>query len=75
MSKCEGCLSRERLVQRLLNKVNAVTAFWRHNGQCYSDDLNELCERQIEVEKFLDEMRAETGGESVATCEQTDHQG
>jgi chromosome segregation ATPase len=41
----------EKLLQLLLNKVNRVTATWRHRQETWPSDLDELTERQIQVEQ------------------------
>lgn len=41
------------LLQRLLNKVNMVTCFYRHRQEIVSSAVEELCERQILVESEM----------------------
>ena len=41
------------LIQKLLNKVNIVTAPFRHTGEVGVKPMVELCNRQIEVEEEL----------------------
>lgn len=38
----------------LINKVNKVTATWRHQQDFTTGDMNDLCNRQIEVEEILE---------------------
>jgi len=45
------------LPERLLNKVNLVTAPYRHGNKILNSELDELCERQIEVEQALEKLR------------------
>lgn len=56
----------EREMQRILNKVNAVTALWlyRHGQRIGHNAMNELSNRQIEVEEALADLdRIAAGGE------------
>lgn len=41
------------LVERLLNKVNKVTAPWRHGRRVDGTAMDELVERQIEIESQI----------------------
>lgn len=50
-------LEIDRQLQRLLNKVNRVTATWRHQKKVNDDDLTILCNRQIEVEEATGRLR------------------
>lgn len=50
----------EVLLQRLLNKVNVVTAYFRHHGEVPEGALNELVERQIIVEERLSLLTKES---------------
>jgi len=46
----------EALLQKLLNKVNVVTAEYRHTGELgkiWKNSINNLIDRQIEVERAL----------------------
>jgi hypothetical protein len=54
----EDALEAERdklrvLICRLLNKVNVVTCFWRHQNEIVPGAVSELNERQILVEREL----------------------
>lgn len=44
---------RDLLLQRLLNKVNKVTAYHRHGNEVPENYLTELSNRQIDVERVL----------------------
>ena len=50
-------LEIDRQLQRLLNKVNRVTATWRHQKKVNDEDLTVLCNRQIEVEEATGRLR------------------
>jgi hypothetical protein len=45
----------KKLLRSLLNKVNRVTSPYRHGRSIRPEDLNALCERQIEVEREINE--------------------
>lgn len=50
----------EKLIQStqsLLNKVNAVTAWHRHGNPIPECKLDDLCDRQIDVEKTLRDIK------------------
>lgn len=42
-----------RLLQKLLNKVNRVTSSYRHSGTVNPDSVAELSNRQLEIEEAL----------------------
>ncbi len=46
-------VSTEALLRHLLNRVNVVTAWHRHQGKISPDTLWKLSERQIEVEAAM----------------------
>lgn len=46
----------KQLLQSLLNKVNVVTAQWRHHTDFSTKAMDELCNRQIDVENGLREL-------------------
>lgn len=50
-------------LERLLNRVNAVTAFHRHGNSIPKQKLDDLANRQIEVEQVI--AACETGGQNV----------
>jgi hypothetical protein len=52
-----------RLLDRLLNKVNAVTAPWRHQDGFNSAVLDDLANRQIEVEAGRAAVKKARSGE------------
>jgi hypothetical protein len=52
-----------RALRRLLNKVNVVTAYHRHGSGPTEGQLDELSNRQIEVEEELREVRRLMGEE------------
>jgi hypothetical protein len=54
----EACREYETQMQRLLNKVNAVTALWRHGERVGENAMVELCNRQIDVEQDLTRIHA-----------------
>ena len=43
----------EYLLNKLLNKVNKVTAAHRHGNVPSKEALDELCERQLKIEEFI----------------------
>lgn len=43
----------KRAMRMLINKVNRVTATWRHQEDFVTQDMVDLCNRQIEVEEML----------------------
>lgn len=45
----------ERHLRRLLNKVNKITAAHRHGNTVSGKMLDDLYERQLEVEQFIEE--------------------
>ena len=45
----------EEALGKLLNKVNRVTSLWRHHNKTNAEDLTALCNRQLEVEKALED--------------------
>lgn len=47
-------------LQKLLNKVNQVTAPWRHHEDVLHEHLDQLCERQIETEKVIEAISRAT---------------
>jgi aspartokinase len=53
----------EGAIQSLLNKVNVVTAHHRHSSTVSSEMLDDLSNRQIEVEQLLSENKALREGE------------
>lgn len=46
----------EVMLNRLLNKVNLVTCAWRHRGVVVDGAMNQLVERQNQIEKELREL-------------------
>lgn len=45
------------LVDSLLNKVNCVTAPWRHQDGVNGNEIDALCDRQIEIEQRFAELK------------------
>jgi len=45
----------QRLMAKLLNKVNRVTSHHRHKGQVPVEDLDVLANVQVDIEGMLDE--------------------
>jgi len=43
----------EYLLNKLLNKVNKVTAAHRHGNVPSKEALDELCERQLKIEELI----------------------
>jgi hypothetical protein len=74
----------EALLQKLLNKVNVVTAEYRHTGELgkiWKNSINNLIDRQIEVERELALIQGGHYGEeresrsaSMETAQGTDDQ-
>ncbi len=50
---CEAVVKQRELLDSLLNKVNVVTGYHRHGNEVSSEMLDELANRQIEVEEAL----------------------
>lgn len=48
--------------QRIINKVNKVTSYRRHNHPIPTSAMVELCNRQIEVEEVWQEIESELNG-------------
>lgn len=48
----------EAPMQSLLNRVNAVTAYQRHGVEVPEENLIDLSERQIDVEKKFNFLKA-----------------
>lgn len=55
MTQAEEIRVLKREFQRMLNKVNVVTAFHRHGNEIPERALTELSNRQVEVEEALRE--------------------
>jgi hypothetical protein len=44
------------MLEKLNSEVNRVTATWRHQKRVESSDMDELVERQIEIEESVEKL-------------------